>query len=96
MKQRCVFKQFIASNDNLEVDAKVFISNNQKGGESKIAERQCVRDGASLKVKDGVGHKTGQLEETFGDGLVQLISESFQMLLMTCFPQFTFHLEISR
>jgi len=31
VKQRCIFKQFIASNDNLEVDAKVFISNNQKG-----------------------------------------------------------------
>ncbi len=40
MKQRCVFKQFIAINDNLEVDARVFISNNQNREESKTAERQ--------------------------------------------------------
>ncbi len=61
MKQRCVFKQFIVINDNLEVDARVFISNNQNGEESKTAERQrerrCVRDGALLKVKDSIGHK---------------------------------------
>jgi hypothetical protein len=67
-------------NDNLEVDARVFISNNQKGEETKIAERQrervCVRDGALLKAKDSVGHKAaGQLEETFGDGHMRLISE---------------------
>ncbi len=40
MKQRCVFKQFIEINNNLEVDARVFISNNQNGEESKTAERQ--------------------------------------------------------
>ncbi len=52
MKQRCVFKQFIAINDNLEVDARVFISNNQNGEDSKTAEiqrekvceRQCVAE----------------------------------------------------
>ncbi len=47
MKQQCVFKQFIAINDNQEVDARVFISNNQNGEESKAAERQresvCAR-----------------------------------------------------
>ncbi len=43
MKQRCVFKQFIAINDDLEVDARVFISNNQKGKESKTVERQRER-----------------------------------------------------
>ncbi len=61
MKQQYVFKQFIAINDNLVVDARVFISNNQNGEESKTAERQreseCVRDSMSLKVKDSVGHK---------------------------------------
>jgi hypothetical protein len=59
VKQRCVFKQFIATNDNLEVDARVFISNIQNGEESKTAERErvCVRDSVSLKVKDSVGHK---------------------------------------
>ncbi len=64
MKQRCVFKQFIAMNDNLEVGARVFISNNQNGEESKAAERQrererereCVRYSVSLKVMDSVGH----------------------------------------
>ena len=45
MKQQCVFKQFIAINDNLEVDARVFISNNQNGEESKTAERQKEREG---------------------------------------------------
>ena len=42
MKQWCVFKQFIVINDNLEVDARVFISNNQNGEESKTSERQRV------------------------------------------------------
>ncbi len=65
MKQRCVFKQFIVINENLEVDARVFISNNQNGEQSKTAERErerecvcvCVRDSVLLKVKDSVGHK---------------------------------------
>ncbi len=66
----------------MEVDARVFISNNQNAEDSKtereresvcVCETQCVAE-------------TSQLEETFGDGHVQLISESFQMLLMTCFP----------
>ncbi len=69
MKHRCVSNNFIVNNDNMEVDARVFISDNQNGEESKTAERQrecvCVRDGASLKVKDSVGHKTGRLEETY-------------------------------
>ncbi len=48
MKQQCVSKQFIAINDRLKVDARVFISNNWSGGESKTAERQreSVRDRA--------------------------------------------------
>ncbi len=40
MKQNCVSKQFIAINDRLKVDARVFISNNRSGGESKTAERE--------------------------------------------------------
>ncbi len=43
MKQ-CESKQFIAINDKLKVDARVFISNNQNGGESKSAERQKERE----------------------------------------------------
>ena len=45
MKQRCVFKQFIAINDNVEVDARVFISNNQNVGreqDSGETERESV------------------------------------------------------
>jgi hypothetical protein len=57
VKQWCVFKQFIGINDNLEVDARVFISNNQNREESQTAERVCVRDSAWLKVKDSVRHK---------------------------------------
>jgi hypothetical protein len=34
-----VCNQFIAINDNLEVGARVFISNNQNGEESKTAEK---------------------------------------------------------
>ncbi len=56
MKQWCAFKQFIAINDNLEVDAKVFISNNQNGEESQTAERQRERDSVWLRVRS-VGHK---------------------------------------
>ncbi len=57
MKQQCVVKQFIAINDNLEVDARVFIwGREQDSGET---ERECVckRDSVLLKVKDSVGHK---------------------------------------
>ncbi len=46
VKQRCVFKQFIVINDNLEVDARVFKSNNQNGEESKTAERESERASA--------------------------------------------------
>jgi hypothetical protein len=50
VKQQFESKQFIAINDELKVDARVFISNNRSGGESKSAERQkereSVRDGA--------------------------------------------------
>jgi hypothetical protein len=37
-------EQFIAINDKLEADARVFISNTENGEESKIAERQKERD----------------------------------------------------
>jgi hypothetical protein len=40
VKQQCVFIQFIAINDNLEVDARIFIANNQNGEKSRTAERQ--------------------------------------------------------
>jgi hypothetical protein len=49
VKQQCVLKQLIAINDNLEVDARVFISNNQNGEESKAAERQRERERESEK-----------------------------------------------
>jgi hypothetical protein len=44
VKQRCVFKQFIAIYDNLEVNTRVSISNNQIGEDSKTAERQRERE----------------------------------------------------
>jgi hypothetical protein len=40
VKQRCESKQFIAINDKLKVDARVFISNDWSGEESKTTERQ--------------------------------------------------------
>jgi hypothetical protein len=57
MKQRCVIKQFIAINDNLEVDAMVFILNNQNGEENKTAERQRVCVCKRQCVTESVGHK---------------------------------------
>ncbi len=39
MKQRCELKQFIVINHKLKMDNRVFISNNQSGGESKTAEK---------------------------------------------------------
>ncbi len=60
MKQHCIFKQFIAINDNLEVYARVLYQTIKMG---KIArqrrdiERECVRDSGLLKAKDSVGHK---------------------------------------
>jgi hypothetical protein len=57
------------------VDARVFISNNQKGEETKTAERQrererereCVRDSLYLEVKVSVSHKMDHWRKTFGD-----------------------------
>jgi hypothetical protein len=43
VKQQCVSKQFIAINAKLEMDARVFISNNQNGEESKTVEGQKER-----------------------------------------------------
>ncbi len=40
MKQQCEFNQFIAINDKLKMDARVFISNRRNGEECKTAERQ--------------------------------------------------------
>ncbi len=47
MKQRCESRQFIEINDQLKVDARVFISNNRSGEESKTAERQKERERVS-------------------------------------------------
>jgi hypothetical protein len=49
----CVIKQFIAINENLEVNAKVFISNNQNGEESKTRERQSVCERQSVAGSEG-------------------------------------------
>jgi hypothetical protein len=50
VKQRCELNKFIVINDEVEMDARVFISNNWCGGESKTAERpkerESVRDRA--------------------------------------------------
>ncbi len=56
MKQWCVFKQFIAINDNQEVDTRVFISNNQNGEDSKTAERQreSVCERQSVAESEGI------------------------------------------
>ncbi len=43
MKQRCGSNQFIEINDNMEMHARVFISNNLCGEKSKTAERQKDR-----------------------------------------------------
>ncbi len=43
MKQQCESKQFIAVNDKLKMDARVFISNGRNGEESETAERQKER-----------------------------------------------------
>jgi hypothetical protein len=40
VKQQCILRQFIAINDDLKIIIGVFISNGEKGEESKIAERQ--------------------------------------------------------
>ncbi len=39
MKQQCESKQFIAINNKLKVDARVFISNGRNGEETKKVER---------------------------------------------------------
>ncbi len=49
MKQQCESKQFIAINDKLKVDARVFISNNRSGERAsqwRDRKRESVRDGA--------------------------------------------------
>ncbi len=43
MKQQCELNQYIAINDKLKMDIRVFISNRRNGEESKTEERQKVR-----------------------------------------------------
>jgi hypothetical protein len=61
VKQQCDSKQFIAINDKVEMDARVFISNKRCGGKSKTAEKQkereSVRDRALLEEKHSIGNK---------------------------------------
>ncbi len=60
MKQQCIFKQFIAINDNLEVNARVLhqtIRMGKRARQWRDRESVCVRDSVSLKVKDSVGLK---------------------------------------
>ncbi len=43
VKQRCESEQFVAINENMEMVARVFISNEKWGEESKTEERQKER-----------------------------------------------------
>jgi len=55
VKQRCESNQFIAINDKLKMDARVFISNGRNGEESKTAERQreSVCERQSIAGREG-------------------------------------------
>ncbi len=44
MKQRCESKQFIAINDKVEMDARVFKLSGRCRGKSKTAEKQKERE----------------------------------------------------
>jgi hypothetical protein len=44
MKLHCESNQFIAINDKVKMDARVFITNNGNGGESTTVERQKERE----------------------------------------------------
>jgi len=60
VKQRCESHQFIAINDKVEMDARVFILNKLSGGESKTAERQKERVCERQSIpgsEDSVGNK---------------------------------------
>ncbi len=57
MKQRCESKQFIVINDKLKVYNRVFISNNQSGGESKTAKRQKERECERQSIAGSEGYK---------------------------------------
>jgi hypothetical protein len=57
VKQQCVFKLFIAINDNLEVGFYIKQSEWGREQDSGETERECVRDSVLLKVKDNIGHK---------------------------------------
>ncbi len=61
MKQECKSEQFIVINDNLEMVARVFISNRSGGEDSKTVkiqrESMCVRGRALQREKDSVGNK---------------------------------------
>ncbi len=61
MKQLCGWNQFIEINDKVEMNARVFISNNLCRGKSKPAERQkerkSVRDRVLLETGNSVSNK---------------------------------------
>jgi hypothetical protein len=74
--------QLIVINDNLEVDARVFISNNQNGEESKTVQRQresvCVRDSVSLKVKDSISHKMDSWRKHLVMDMCDILASQFR------------------
>ncbi len=89
MKQRYVFKQFIAIKDNLEVIARVFISNSRCGEESKTAERQRVRESVGDSVlrreKDSVSNKVDHWRKRCGANL-GLISKMIENVASDVVP----------
>jgi hypothetical protein len=52
VKQKCESKQFIAINDKLKMDSRVFISNIRNGEESKTVRD---REGEGVRDREGEG-----------------------------------------
>jgi len=60
VKQRCGSSQFIEINDGLEMDDRVFISNNfcgERARQQRDRKRKSVRDRALLEMRDSVSNK---------------------------------------
>jgi len=86
VKQQCESNQFIATNDKLEMDARVFISNKWNGGKSRTVERQ--------KERECERQRQETVRENMWNKRVGLISEVIKMMPTMLFKFSIFSLSI--
>ncbi len=94
-EMRIVLYEICLFNDELVMQDRVFISKHLMRRESKTAERQkereCVRDSASLKMRDGIGNKIDCWRKYLWQ-MWEINLRQSRGLIMMVFPQLEYFL----